>query len=208
MFMEKEQLWKSSLHVCLSSPVLGLLRLSRIDISPEHFVFTRRLYTRGGQCLFIWEPNKCRRPESFARYILGSKAVKNYHVPTLTQSLSLWTPWRHTDDSRQLRAPATASRGKTHGTHLLGQEFSFLWEVQTDSGAHPVSVQWVEIALSLGVKRPGRDADHSSPSSAEIKNEHSYTSSSSTCLHAVYMCTFTMSPIEKYDRWAHPPPPE
>jgi hypothetical protein len=29
--------------------------------------------------------------------------------------------------------------------------------------------QWVPGALSLGVKRPGRDADHSTPSSAEVK---------------------------------------
>jgi hypothetical protein len=29
--------------------------------------------------------------------------------------------------------------------------------------------QWVPEALSLGVKRPGREADHSPPSSAEAK---------------------------------------
>jgi hypothetical protein len=31
-------------------------------------------------------------------------------------------------------------------------------------------IQWVPGALSLGVKRPGREACHSPPSSAEIKN--------------------------------------
>jgi hypothetical protein len=31
-------------------------------------------------------------------------------------------------------------------------------------------------ALSLGVERPGREADHSFPSRAEVKNEWSYTS--------------------------------
>jgi hypothetical protein len=30
-------------------------------------------------------------------------------------------------------------------------------------------IQWVLGALSLGIKRPGREADHSPPSSAEIK---------------------------------------
>jgi hypothetical protein len=30
-------------------------------------------------------------------------------------------------------------------------------------------IQWIPKALSLGVKRPGREADHSTPSSAEIK---------------------------------------
>jgi hypothetical protein len=31
-------------------------------------------------------------------------------------------------------------------------------------------------AIFLGVKRPGREADHSAPSSAEVKNAWSYTS--------------------------------
>jgi hypothetical protein len=30
-------------------------------------------------------------------------------------------------------------------------------------------IQWVPGALSLGVRRPGREADHSPPSSAEVK---------------------------------------
>jgi len=30
-------------------------------------------------------------------------------------------------------------------------------------------MQWVTRALSLGVKRPGREADHSPPSSTEAK---------------------------------------
>jgi hypothetical protein len=37
-------------------------------------------------------------------------------------------------------------------------------------------IQWVPGALALGVKRPGNEADHSPPSSAEVKNEWSCTS--------------------------------
>jgi hypothetical protein len=37
-------------------------------------------------------------------------------------------------------------------------------------------IQWVPGTLSLGAKRPGREADHSPPSSAEVKNASSYTS--------------------------------
>jgi hypothetical protein len=37
-------------------------------------------------------------------------------------------------------------------------------------------MQWVTGTLSLGVKRPRREADHSPPSSAEDKNAWSYTS--------------------------------
>jgi hypothetical protein len=37
-------------------------------------------------------------------------------------------------------------------------------------------IPWVPGALSLGVKRPGRETDQSPPSSAKVKNAQSYTS--------------------------------
>jgi hypothetical protein len=37
-------------------------------------------------------------------------------------------------------------------------------------------IQRARGTLSLGIKRPGREADHSPPSSAEVKNAWSYTS--------------------------------
>jgi hypothetical protein len=37
-------------------------------------------------------------------------------------------------------------------------------------------IQWVTGALSQGVKRPGREADHFPPTSAEVKNAWIYTS--------------------------------
>jgi hypothetical protein len=43
--------------------------------------------------------------------------------------------------------------------------------VQNGSGIHPASYPMgTGGALSLGVKRPGREADHLPPSSAEVKN--------------------------------------
>jgi len=39
--------------------------------------------------------------------------------------------------------------------------------------------------LSLGVKRPGHEADNSHPSIAEVKNAWSYTSTSPVPLHGV-----------------------
>jgi hypothetical protein len=47
--------------------------------------------------------------------------------------------------------------------------FSFHHRVQNGSGAHPVSYPMSTTDLSLGVKRTGREADHSPPSSAEVK---------------------------------------
>jgi hypothetical protein len=47
--------------------------------------------------------------------------------------------------------------------------FSLRHRVQTSSGAHPVSYPVGISALSLGVKRPRREADHSLSPSAEAK---------------------------------------
>jgi hypothetical protein len=47
---------------------------------------------------------------------------------------------------------------------------------RTALGPTQLPIQWVPWVLSLGVKRPGRKADHSLPSSDEVKNARSYTS--------------------------------
>jgi hypothetical protein len=47
--------------------------------------------------------------------------------------------------------------------------------------------QWVPGTLSLGVKRPGREAGHSSPSSAEVKNMWSCTCTPPVRLHGVVL---------------------
>jgi hypothetical protein len=62
--------------------------------------------------------------------------------------------------------------------------FSLRHRVQIGSGAHQVSV-----VLSAGrdVKRPELEADHSPPSTAEVKNAWSYTSTPPVCLHGVVL---------------------
>jgi hypothetical protein len=47
----------------------------------------------------------------------------------------------------------------------------FLFTTASRTALEPTQppIQWVPGALSLGVKRPGREADHSLPSSAEVK---------------------------------------
>jgi hypothetical protein len=62
---------------------------------------------------------------------------------------------------------------------------SLLPVVQTDSKAHQPPFQCVPTAVSPGVKRPGREADHSPPTSAEVKKTWIYTSSPSIRLHGV-----------------------
>jgi hypothetical protein len=54
--------------------------------------------------------------------------------------------------------------------------FLFTTASRTALGPTQPPIQWVSGALSLGVKRSGHEADHSPPSSAEVKNSWSYTS--------------------------------
>ena len=49
-------------------------------------------------------------------------------------------------------------------------------------------------SLFRGVKRPGRDVDHSPPASAEVKHDWSYTSTPCICLRDVDRGT---SPLQK-----------
>jgi hypothetical protein len=52
------------------------------------------------------------------------------------------------------------------------KDFSSILCVQTGSGAHPASCTMTTEGPFPGAKAwPGRDADHSPPSSAEVENE-------------------------------------
>jgi hypothetical protein len=55
---------------------------------------------------------------------------------------------------------------------------------RTALGPTQPPIQWVTGALSLGVKRPGREADQSPPSSAAVKNAWSYTSTNTSSWRA------------------------
>jgi hypothetical protein len=54
--------------------------------------------------------------------------------------------------------------------------FSPRHRVQTGSGAHPTSYVMSTECSYPGIKHLGRKGDHLPPSSAEVKNEWSYTS--------------------------------
>jgi hypothetical protein len=54
---------------------------------------------------------------------------------------------------------------------FVENRFSIVHSVQTDYGTHPASYAVVKGTLSPGVKRPVREANHSSLSSAEVKND-------------------------------------
>jgi hypothetical protein len=54
----------------------------------------------------------------------------------------------------------------------------FLFSITSTPAVGPTQppIQWVPGVLSLGVKRSGREADHSPPASAEVKKMWIYTS--------------------------------
>jgi hypothetical protein len=58
------------------------------------------------------------------------------------------------------------------GARFLAEvSFFLLHSVEIDPGAIQPSIQWVREALSPeGIKRPGREADHSPPSRAAVKS--------------------------------------
>jgi hypothetical protein len=68
---------------------------------------------------------------------------------------------------------------------------------QTGSGAHPASYRMSTGSLSPGIKRSGLEADHSPPTSAEVKITWIYTSSSQyasmLCCLVKYRDNFTFT---------------
>jgi len=61
---------------------------------------------------------------------------------------------------------------------------SLCLRIQAGSGAHPASFSVGTGAFIPVVKRPGRESDHSPPSTAEVKDVWCYTSTPPIHLHA------------------------
>jgi len=66
-----------------------------------------------------------------------------------------------------------------------GSDFFLRHRVYTGSGAYPASYVIRTGNSFPDGKRPGLEADHSSPPSAEVKNAWSYKSTPHTRLHGV-----------------------
>jgi hypothetical protein len=66
-------------------------------------------------------------------------------------------------------------RGRSSGPGG-GKNFHFCMSSRPSLGSMQPPIQWVLGALSLGVKRQGREAHHSPPTSAEVKKLGIYTS--------------------------------
>jgi hypothetical protein len=84
-----------------------------------------------------------------------------------------------TSDINMLSWSRDSSVGTATGYGLddrLGQEFSLLNVVQTGSGAYPASYPMGTGGFFPGGKAAGCEADHSPPTTAEVKKMWIYTS--------------------------------
>jgi len=73
------------------------------------------------------------------------------------------------------------------GVQVPGGSGNFLFTTASTPylGRTQPPTQWMPGTLSLGVKRPGCEANHSPPSSAVVENECIYTSTPTIRLHGV-----------------------
>jgi hypothetical protein len=88
------------------------------------------------------------------------KQTSTYNKMSRGSSVSIVSDYGLDDLAIGVRSPAGA------------KDFSSILCVQTGSGAHPVSCPMdTGGPFPGGKERPGRDADHPPPSSAEVVNE-------------------------------------
>jgi hypothetical protein len=143
-----------------------------------------------------WETNRFSARQEFPLVLWNSKVHYRIHKsrpPALTLS-------KHSPIQRIIyetveiaykpvnmwsRYLANPGRGKRH--------FSLLQNVQAGSGVGPAPCSFSAGVSFSRVKRSGRDAHPLSVSAAEVKNEWSYTSSSSVRLHGAGRGNFTSS---------------
>jgi len=110
-------------------------------------------------------------PDRFVEVFIDfSSQCWNY---TFQVALSVWRLGYGVDDSGSLPG------------RDIGGIFSLRHWVQIGSGAHPAPIQWVPGALTPMIKWP--EADWSPPSSPEVKNSWSYTSTPPKLFHGVVL---------------------
>jgi hypothetical protein len=99
----------------------------------------------------------------------------NFLILTAISSYSTTAPHMST-----FMGPAIVSRTRNVTRYLFEAspvyKISLLHVVQRGSGVHPTSYTMGTGGSFPGVKRPGREADHSPPTSAEVRKMGFYTS--------------------------------
>jgi hypothetical protein len=115
-------------------------------------------------------PIGSRKFSMSSRLALGSTQPPIQRVPG-TLSPGVKRPVREADHSPPVRRP----RGLSSSPDKV-KEILFSTSSRPALGFTKPLIQWVPGTLSPGVKRAGREADHSPPASAEVKKMWIYTS--------------------------------
>jgi hypothetical protein len=85
--------------------------------------------------------------------------------------------WRHYDKRHTTTSKSLKKTRFLRATACTAMESRFDSHQEKDSSPYQLwCSQWVPGALSIRIKRPGHEANNTPPSSAEIKNIWSYTS--------------------------------
>ena len=118
---------------------------------------------------------------SFSR--VSAVALRNFYIATLKQTNKSPLP------AETAQSAQTWLRGERSRTGFPAEtkDLYLFRNVPTGSGAHPASNSIGICFYTQGAKRPWREADHSTPSSPEVKNEWSYTSAHPLCLHILHL---------------------
>jgi hypothetical protein len=139
-----------------------------------------------------------------SRSTLIKKSYRNLFMPTTNYAdYPEFEPWREMWDAiiTFLSSPSVAmiatgykldDRSSSIRFPARARNFSLLHRGQTGCGFQPVSYPVGSGGSFPGVKRPGREADHSPPSSAEVKNAWRYTS---TPWRGAYLSKGTTLPL-------------
>jgi hypothetical protein len=94
------------------------------------------------------------------------------HMKYGSRTFSLCSPYKYKDilkqSTRQRSRYSDWLRGRSSSPGR-GKNCSILHVVETGTGAHPASYPMGAGTLSPGVKRPGRESDHSPPTTTELK---------------------------------------
>jgi hypothetical protein len=108
-------------------------------------------------------------PGKISKYSKAMGIIKNVLKPSLVQKHTRIYIW-----NRGSSGSIVSDYGRAIGVRSSAgaKDFSSNLCVQTDSGAHPAScTMGTGGSFPRGKTRPGRDADHSPPSSAEVVND-------------------------------------
>jgi hypothetical protein len=97
---------------------------------------------------------------------------RSTHGLCLTAYLNYKEPGSLSRDSDWLRSGRPEVPSSSPGR---GRDCLFSTTFRLALGPTQPNIQWVPGSLSLGVERPGRETDHSPPTSAEVKNKWMYT---------------------------------